>query len=122
MRTVVTHAPHLGPKPNAPKPHVPAPAKYPARRTPTVLELARNFGGAMVEWIGAGMPVVSEAQYAERAAICGGCEFWDGTARRGLGRCDAPGCGCSVFKRFLKTARCVKGKWPDLNLPPAQSR
>ena len=79
---------------------------------PTVTELAGNFVEAIRKWALSGFPVASEEIYAERAAICGQCEFWDGAARAGLGQCTAPGCGCTRFKRFLATERCPLGKWP----------
>lgn len=79
---------------------------------PTTLELAANFAGAMARWGAAGFATVSADTYAERAAICDACEHWDGSARAGLGKCNAPGCGCTRFKRWLATERCQLGKWP----------
>lgn len=73
---------------------------------PTAAELAVNFASAMARWIEAGVPVVSQAIYDARAAACGSCELWDGAARFGLGKCQAPGCGCTKFKRWLATERC----------------
>jgi len=74
---------------------------------PTVLELAGNFGAAMSKWFAAGMPVVSEAEYQRRTSICDGCNYWDPWARLGLGKCKAPGCGCTSLKRWLATERCM---------------
>ncbi len=81
-------------------------------REPTVAELAVNFTGAMGRWIKAGVPVVSAEAYAARSAICSPCEHWDGRARLGLGKCKAPGCGCTSLKRWLATESCPLGKWP----------
>jgi hypothetical protein len=78
-----------------------------------VAELAGNFAGAMTRWIAAGAPVVSAETYAARAAVCEGCEHWDGAARLGLGKCKAPGCGCTSLKRWLATEKCPLTKWPD---------
>lgn len=79
---------------------------------PTVAELAGNFVSAMERWVAAGVPVVSRELYAARAATCDACSLWDGAARFGLGKCKAPGCGCTGFKRWLATEKCTLGKWP----------
>lgn len=81
---------------------------------PTVTELAANFAGAMGRWTAAGFPTVTREAYDNRAAVCDACEHWDGAARLGLGKCGAPGCGCSGFKRWLATERCPLGKWSTL--------
>lgn len=82
---------------------------------PTALELAQNFTAAMAKWSLAGFPVVSEEDYRARAEACDACEFWDGKARLGLGKCNAPGCGCTKLKRWLATEPCPLGKWPGEN-------
>lgn len=99
-----------GPAPVEPPPPVP-----PIPAEPTAGELAATFGAAMVRWAGAGFPVVDEATYRAREAACQACELWDGSARLGLGRCRAPGCGCTKFKRWLASERCLHptgGRWP----------
>lgn len=91
----------------------PAPTLVPE---PTVAEMAGNFGKAIAGWAAAGFPVVPQAVYDARAAACGACELWDADARLGLGKCKAPGCGCSSFKRWLQTERCKHpsgSKWPE---------
>jgi hypothetical protein len=80
----------------------------------TAMGLATNFAGAMVRWVKVGLPVVTAEQHAQRMAVCNACEHWDGASRLGLGTCKAPGCGCSQFKHWLATERCVKNKWPQL--------
>lgn len=77
---------------------------------PTTAELAANFTGAMARWVAAGLPVVSEAVYEQRAAACEACGLWDGVARFGLGKCLAPDCGCTRLKRWLATERCKHPK------------
>ncbi len=79
---------------------------------PTLTELTANFASAMTRWASAGFQTVTKEQYDARAAICSSCEFWDATARLGLGKCKA--CGCTKFKRWLATERCPKQKWPSL--------
>lgn len=84
---------------------------------PTPAELAVNFTGAMARWIQAGVPVVTQAVYYAREAACEPCELWDAAARFGLGKCMAPGCGCTKFKRWLATEQCKHpqgSKWSAL--------
>lgn len=78
---------------------------------PTLAELASNFSGAMERWASAGFKTVTPEVYEARGAICATCEFWDGSARFGLGKCKAPGCGCTKFKRWLATEKCPLKKW-----------
>ena len=78
---------------------------------PSLLELAKNFTTALTRWVKAGAPVVNEEVYRERISICETCEYWKPEARMGLGKCSAPGCGCTKLKLWLKTERCPLGKW-----------
>ena len=82
---------------------------------PTTLELAANFTAAAGRWAEAGFPTVSAETYAARSEACDACPFWDGKARFGLGKCKAPGCGCTSLKRWLATERCTHpegSRWP----------
>jgi len=88
------------------------PAAAEPLKEPTLVELATNFTGAMARWAAAGVPVVDQAGYDAREAECGVCEHWDGRARFGMGKCKAPGCGCTSLKRWLATEICPLGKWP----------
>lgn len=87
------------------------PRPTPLPPPPTVGEMARNFAGAIARWTQAGFPTVSREEYQMRAATCDRCEFWNPQARAGLGKCSAPGCGCSRMKVWLSTERCPLGKW-----------
>lgn len=78
---------------------------------PTALELAANFTGALARWSAAGFPTVSAEAYAARGAVCDTCAHWQPQARLGLGKCAAPGCGCTSLKRWLATEKCPLGKW-----------
>ncbi len=112
---VVLDLDRLNPAAN-PVPHQPAPPRAMIEE-PTLAELAANFTLATARWTAAGFPTVTAEQYAERAAICEPCEFWDGAARFGLGKCKSPGCGCTSFKRYWKTEQCKHpsgSKWPAL--------
>lgn len=79
---------------------------------PTPAEMAVNFSVALSRWLAAGVPVVTEPVYSARVSVCQACSLWDGKARLGLGKCNAPGCGCTRFKRWLLTERCPLKKWP----------
>jgi hypothetical protein len=84
---------------------------------PDAMEMATNFGKAMGGWVAAGFPVVTQAQYDQRGTICEACSYWDGSANVGLGKCKAPGCGCTKFKRWLATETCKHpqgSRWPAL--------
>lgn len=85
-----------------------------------MVELATNFAGAIAGWLAAGAPVVDQMTYDVRTAACEVCPYWDGKARLGLGKCRAPGCGCTSFKRWLATERCKHpegSRWPALQTP-----
>lgn len=94
---------------------VPTPAlKIDRMSEPTLVELSSNFAGAMARWAAAGLPTVSADDYRARSAACDACPYWDPKARIGLGRCRAPGCGCTSLKRWLATEQCPLAKWPPL--------
>ena len=80
---------------------------------PSVADLARNFATATAKWADAGFPVAGSALYDARTAICEACDLWDAGARLGLGKCNHPDCGCTKFKRWMKTERCPLGRWPQ---------
>lgn len=79
---------------------------------PTVAALATNFAGALSRWTAAGFPTVSPEVYAFRSGVCDACQYWDPAARFGLGKCNAPGCGCTSLKRWLATEKCPLDRWP----------
>ena len=83
----------------------------PPIQEPSLADLAGNFAVATARWAAAGFPVVGEPAYAARSATCAGCEFWDDSARLGLGKCHHTKCGCTRFKRWLTTERCPMGQW-----------
>lgn len=113
-----TYAPGRGPRePIDPQPGPLRPEATVIReqlKEPSPAEMAQNFVGAMAKWASSGFALVPREVYEARTAICLACEFWDGAARLGLGKCKAPGCGCTGMKRFLVTEKCPKDKWPTL--------
>jgi len=109
----VVHRPDMNPAPRpAPPPEAPeAPFQFPeVRRTlppePSLLEMAGNFTGAMAKWFAAGLPVVKEEEYKRRTEICDRCSYWDPNGNWFMGKCKAPGCGCTTLKRWLATEQC----------------
>lgn len=78
---------------------------------PSILELTKNFAGAMAKWILAGFKCVSEEIYKARRAACDSCPLWDGAARGGWGKCQHKKCGCTKYKLLLATEKCPDGKW-----------
>ncbi|MFZ4696249.1 MAG: hypothetical protein ACOYMV_14110 [Verrucomicrobiia bacterium] len=89
-----------------------------ALREPTMSELAENFTKSVARWAHAGFPVVSREVYAARTTLCESCEFWDGAARMGLGKCTHRNCGCTKMKRWLSTEKCPLDKWPSVAVSP----
>jgi hypothetical protein len=76
----------------------------------SVFSKARNFAASATRHVAAGMPKATDAQVAERFAICQGCEHFDGKACRQ--------CGCPVVreKKFFSklswaNESCPVGKW-----------
>ncbi len=125
MRTtrIITHAPHLGPKPPraSGEPPLPVVEESAPLYEPSLLELAGNFAEAMarvaVAGLGGQRVKVTEEEYHARAAACDGCEFWDAAAL--FGRCRVPGCGCTRFKRWLAPELCrhpAGSRWPEIEL------
>lgn len=108
------------PAPSAPRPtpvqkvvRLPAKQKIvPALiKEPTVAEMVSNFAGALSRWVKAGAPIVPEEEFQRRLAVCRGCEHWIEAARLGLGKCNAPGCGCTKGKLWFQTETCPLKKW-----------
>jgi hypothetical protein len=122
IKTTILREDRRGPGPSTPS--APPAILFPASlEEPTMLELATNFAGAMDRWARAGFPTVTAEVYAARAAACAACELWDGSARLGLGKCTAPGCGCTYFKRFLATEICRHpegSRWSTKHINPTQ--
>lgn len=69
-------------------------------------EMLQSFTRAVASWARAGFKVVTEEEFVERLAICEACEFWDGKARGGLGKC-----GCSSPKLIMASEKCPIDKW-----------
>jgi len=79
-------------------------------KTPGLAAKAANFATSAAKHVAAGMPKATEAQIAERFAICQTCEHYDGKACKQ--------CGCPVVreKKFFSklswaNESCPVGKW-----------
>lgn len=85
---------------------------------PKWVGLAELATRAVQEVWRAGTAQASPEVLAAREAACaacrdsGGLPLWDAKGNLGLGRCLAPGCGCTRFKRRLRGAKCVLNRWP----------
>lgn len=76
---------------------------------PSVTQMAKNFGAAMVDFAGSGFQKASKEEHAARMDICNKCEFWDAQARFGLGKCQK--CGCTGAKQWIASSTCPIGLW-----------
>ena len=68
-----------------------------------------NFTSSLARWVRQGLKTVSKDEFIKRMEICSACEFWDGEARGGLGKCKK--CGCASAKLVLATEKCPIDKW-----------
>jgi hypothetical protein len=75
----------------------------------SLLDMAGNFTSAMKDFAKSGFLRVTEEQHAQRMEICNGCEFWQGDARMGMGKCLK--CGCTGAKQWIATSVCPINKW-----------
>jgi len=87
----------------------------PVRIEPTVADMATNAGYAAWRATQALLRgdalLVGADIYAARSDACNACEYWDASARLGLGKCKHKKCGCTKFKRWMATEKCPLGKW-----------
>lgn len=79
---------------------------------PSLFQMAKNFGTAMLDSAKTGFKKVTPEQHAERMAICNTCQFWDGKARMGMGKCAK--CGCTGAKQWLSSSSCPINLWGSL--------
>ncbi len=80
---------------------------------------AAHLAEALGRWAFAGFPVATSKVVDARKAACQKCEFWDGSARLGLGKCNHEKCGCTKLKWWLSTEKCPDGRWPEINIEEA---
>jgi hypothetical protein len=79
---------------------------------PSVGQMAKNFVVAMTESAKTGFKKVTPEQHAQRMAVCNNCQFWDGKARMGAGKCLK--CGCSGAKQWLASSKCPINLWGSI--------
>jgi hypothetical protein len=94
-------------------------AAYP-RATPGLAAKAVNVARSAAKHVASGMPKATDAQIAERFAICQTCEHYDGKACKQ--------CGCPVVreKKFFSklswaNESCPVGKWGPVSGQNSQS-
>lgn len=79
---------------------------------PTLGKMAVNLTVAAKDIVKSGFKKITSEEYAGRMAICNACEFWDGKARFGMGKCNK--CGCTGAKQWFATSKCPIDKWGPL--------
>ena len=79
---------------------------------PSLIQMAKNFGSAMVVSAKTGFKKITPVQHAERMAVCNTCAFWDGKARMGMGKCAK--CGCTGAKQWLASSTCPINLWGSI--------
>jgi hypothetical protein len=76
----------------------------------SISEMAASASKSLKSWAGSGFPKSTDEVVKSRLSICKECEFWDGKALGGTGRCKE--CGCSTWAKLrMATERCPLGKW-----------
>jgi hypothetical protein len=77
------------------------PGQHPPLK-PTILQMAADFGRAMIRWGKSGLACVTKDEYIRRRSICSECtDGW---------RC--PHCGCMLWAKVaLTTEKCPQNKW-----------
>lgn len=76
---------------------------------PTNFDMAKNFASSITRFAKSGFKLADDETLKSRNDICSSCEFWQSTARLGLGKCLK--CGCTSAKLFLRTESCPIKKW-----------
>ena len=78
---------------------------------PTIREMASNAALALARFVKSGLKVVDEDTLMDRISTCRACKEFDESARMGMGKCSAQGCGCTVLKLYMASEKCPLGKW-----------
>jgi hypothetical protein len=105
---IVIHRPDLVGSAVPPGPAIPRLVS----ENPPILTKAKRLAQALRQWNREGREITTKSVRAERTAVCGLCPHWRPKANLGLGLCDAPGCGCTRAKVWLKSEKCPLKKWP----------
>ena len=80
-------------------------------KTPSLMDMMKNFTKEVIEYAKQGAPHVTEAQYTERLKTCGSCEH----LKRDVMRCGK--CGCVVeHKAKWATTTCPEKKWDPIKV------
>lgn len=85
------------------------PVKQTKPKGPSTVQLAKNFGKAVVNHIKDGFEKVALPVYQIRLNTCNECEEFYSE-----GRCLHPKCGCFLSnKAWWASENCPIGKWPN---------
>jgi hypothetical protein len=76
---------------------------------PGIMEMAKNAMGAAKRFAKSGFAMVPDEEFKRRSDICASCEFWEASARMGMGKCLK--CGCSSTKFRMASEKCPLEKW-----------
>jgi hypothetical protein len=86
-------------------------------KEPSLAKQAWNYGKAVAKWKLAGSPTRTEAEIAERFAICEACEFFSTKTRP---HCTICGCTCSETTDGLKSKLAMRTETCPLDPPKWQ--
>lgn len=78
-------------------------------KSPGMMEMTKNVLGAAKRFVDGGFSMVSDDEYKRRMELCAPCEFWNPSARMGMGKCLK--CGCTSAKLRFATEKCPLNKW-----------
>ncbi len=78
-----------------------------------ILKMLQNFTNATFHWASAGFKIADDETLAKRQAICDTCQYWNASARLGMGKCLK--CGCTSLKLKLDTDQSRSGDFVYIN-------
>jgi hypothetical protein len=93
----------------------PRPVTVEATTPPSAARRGANFAKASIQHIASGAPLASDAQVAERFAICLQCPLYRAGKQEGVGQCLHPSCGCKV--KAVGLTGLNKLRWADQRCP-----
>lgn len=88
-----------------------------SKKTPSLLEMMKNFANDVVDYAREGAPHVTKSQYNERLKVCEACPF----LKKESMRCGK--CGCIVeHKAKWGTTTCPEERWDPIKIGPAAKK
>jgi hypothetical protein len=84
-------------------------------QSPSFLDRTLSLAKSVADWKKSGFSTATAEKLADRLDICKGCEFWDGEAFAGTGKCKK--CGCSTQAKLrMATSKCPIDKWGTVDV------